>query len=93
MNIRHDVANYHKLTDEEKNSFWLKELDREYSTIPYPDRIKMEHTSRLVEVYIASSEKDQSQLWKFYDDFSQFYCDQEKYYEKMKRKNALKEVS
>ena len=30
--------------------------------MPYPDRIKMEHTSRLVEVYIASSEKDQCQL-------------------------------
>ena len=93
MNIRYDVANYHRSTDEEKDAFWLKEINRHYSTISLHSRIQMTHTSKLVEAYIASTEDEKRCLWRLYDEFSQLYSDNEKYIEKVKRRNALKEVS
>lgn len=93
MNIRYDVANYHRLNDEEKDAFWLKEFDRHYSTIPLSSRVQMMHTSRLVEAYIAAPEEEKRYLWRIYDEFSQVYSDNDKYREKLKRTNALKEVS
>lgn len=93
MNIRYDVANYHRLTDEEKDTFWLKEINRHYSTIPLNSRVQMMHTSKLVEAYINTPENEKPHLWRIYDEFSQLYCDDEKYTEKLKRQYALKEVS
>lgn len=83
MNIRYDVANYHRATDEEKNIFWLKEINRPLEKISFHSRVKMDHTSRLVEIYINASEEEQQVLWKLYDNFSQLYCDNEQWHQKL----------
>ncbi len=91
MEIRHDVANYHKLTEEGKNEFWMKESNKPYSNISHEKRVKMEHTSRLVEAYIAASDIDKNILWSCYDQLSQIYCDKEKFIEEYDRKMGYKQ--
>lgn len=39
-------ANYHRSTDEEKNIFWLKELNKPYCQISFENRIKMNHSAK-----------------------------------------------
>lgn len=93
MNIRHDVANYYKSTDDEKNEFWIKELNTSYSEVSIDNRVKMNHSSKLVEAYIASSDMEKHILWSLYDEMSQLYSDYDKWTEKVTLRKALKEVS
>ena len=93
MNIRHDVANYHRSTDEEKNIFWLKELKKPYSQVSFQNHVKMIHTSKLVEAYIASSDLEKSILWSIYDQQSQMYCDYARFCKKYELQKALWQIS
>lgn len=93
MNIRHDVANYYLATDEEKNTFWMKELNKPYITIGYEERVRMIHTSKLVEFYIAASELDRSILWSVYDQQTQMYCDRERFCKIFKLQQEIKSLS
>lgn len=92
-NIRHDVANYHRASEADKNAFWLKEINKPYSTVSFHSRVKMNHTSRLVDAYLSASDDERAILWKLYDDFSQLYSDKDRYCERKRRQEALKEVS
>ncbi len=93
MNIRYDVANYYKSTDEEKDVFWMKEANCHYEDVQTECRIKMIHTSKLVENYINATEEEKLVLWRMYDDFTQLYCDNAKWHKKCQLQAALKSVS
>ncbi len=78
--IRYDIANYNSLTDEQKNLIWLNEVNQPYDKIERKYRIMMEHTSRLVKIYIETvNEEDKQALWDLYDDFTKLYCDRLKW--------------
>ncbi len=85
--VRYDIANYNESTDEQKNLIWLNEVKNPYNNIEKKFRIMMEHTSRLVKIYIETSDEEEKQaLWDVYDDFTRMYCDRLKY-RQIKRDN------
>lgn len=64
------------MTDEEKSLVWLNEVGKPYEQIERKYRIMMEHTSRLVKIYIETTdEEDKQYLWDLYDAFTRIYCD------------------
>ena len=93
MNNPQDVANYHRSTDEEKNVFWMKELKKPYSKVSIDNRVKMLHTSKLVETYINSNEEERAILWRVYDGQSQLFCDRDRFIKRYELQKALKEIS
>lgn len=89
-----EVAKYYTMNKEEKNKFWINEHDTTYDNIDGDTDLLMNYYSRLVDLYIHSSKKDQEFLWSFYDWITRFYCDKVKWrkqYDKMViYKNNLK---
>ena len=78
--VRYDIANYNILSDEQKDLIWLNEVGKPYNSIERKYRIMMEHTSRLVKIYIETpNEEDKQALWDLYDDFTRLYCDRTKW--------------
>lgn len=78
--IRYDIANYNSATDDQKSLIWMNEVGKSYDQIERKFRIMMEHTSRLVKIYIETvAEEDKQWLWDLYDDFTRLYCDRLKW--------------
>jgi len=78
--VRHDIAYYHKATDQEKNQIWMYEVGKPYHMIDDYFKNLMDQTSRLVKIYIETTdEKDKEALWNIYDRYTKLFCDLKKY--------------
>ena len=89
--VRYDIACYCTCTDEQKNLIWMNICKSQYKDTNLRERVKMEHTSRLVKAYIESEPEQQRYLWDLYDNYTQLFCDRIKWRTIMADKKKIKE--
>lgn len=89
--VRYDIASYCTCTDEQKNLIWLNIAKIQYKDTSLEQRVKFEHTSRLVKAYIEAEPQRQRYLWELYDNYTQLFCDRVRWRKMMADKKKIKE--
>lgn len=89
--VRYDIASYCTCNDAQKNLIWQNISQKQYNDTTVEERVRFEHTSRLVKAYIDSDEEQKKLLWQLYDNYTQLFCDRVKWRKMMAVKKNIKD--